>query len=368
MGWVFTPRTPVRGTEEPVGDRPSRSAETAPRPDRRAGRPSRTGPRRQATTAGSTTTAARPAEAAIGRRADASDSQPGQTRSRQERPRPPRHPNGSRQGCRGTADQGHQGHQGGEGQGQEGRPKAAKAGEGDQGGRSRPRPPRRRSRPRRPPRRRRPRSREAQPRRPRRRKKPEEGDGHQGDQEGAAKARRKAAGSKSSEEDRRRQGAGPRAPRAGKGSAPRRQPRPGGARPRRRHRSRVEALNDPMTFLTFVADHPVGSTFDGTVVSFTSHGAHIDVGGMLCHVPLRGLRRSAAQQGPLRSSPRGRPVTFVAGVARRRRAAGPSSRCPASRRLSRSPRPVARLGAPSDNLGTRAEPTTTCPIATPSSS
>ncbi len=44
-----------------------------------------------------------------------------------------------------------------------------------------------------------------------------------------------------------------------------------------------------MTFLTFVADHPVGSTLEGTVVSFTSHGAHIDVGGMLCHIPLRGL-------------------------------------------------------------------------------
>ncbi len=49
------------------------------------------------------------------------------------------------------------------------------------------------------------------------------------------------------------------------------------------------ALNDPVTFLTFVADHPVGSTLEGTVVSFTSHGAHVDVGGMLCHVPLRGL-------------------------------------------------------------------------------
>ena len=54
-----------------------------------------------------------------------------------------------------------------------------------------------------------------------------------------------------------------------------------------------EALNDPMTFLTFVADHPVGSSLDGTVVAFTSHGAHIDVGGMLCHVPLRGLARPA---------------------------------------------------------------------------
>ena len=50
-----------------------------------------------------------------------------------------------------------------------------------------------------------------------------------------------------------------------------------------------EALNDSMTFITFVAEHPIGSTFEGVVASFTSHGAHVDVGGMLCHVPLRGL-------------------------------------------------------------------------------
>jgi hypothetical protein len=49
------------------------------------------------------------------------------------------------------------------------------------------------------------------------------------------------------------------------------------------------ALNDPMTFLTFVADHPIGSRFDGTVVSFTSHGAHVDVGTMRAHIPLAGL-------------------------------------------------------------------------------
>ncbi|HUY65559.1 MAG TPA: S1 RNA-binding domain-containing protein [Acidimicrobiales bacterium] len=49
------------------------------------------------------------------------------------------------------------------------------------------------------------------------------------------------------------------------------------------------ALNDPMTFLTFVADHPIGSRFDGTVVSFTSHGAHVDVGDMRAHIPLAGL-------------------------------------------------------------------------------
>ncbi len=50
-----------------------------------------------------------------------------------------------------------------------------------------------------------------------------------------------------------------------------------------------EALNDPLTFLNFVAENPVGSTLDGVVTAFTSHGAHIDVGGMICHVPLRGL-------------------------------------------------------------------------------
>jgi hypothetical protein len=49
------------------------------------------------------------------------------------------------------------------------------------------------------------------------------------------------------------------------------------------------ALNDPMTFLTFVADHPIGSRFDGMVVSFTSHGAHVDVGNMRAHIPLAGL-------------------------------------------------------------------------------
>ena len=63
----------------------------------------------------------------------------------------------------------------------------------------------------------------------------------------------------------------------------------GGRRPPRE----LLALNDPMAFLTFITEHPVGSTFEGTVVSFTSHGAHIEVGGMLCHVPLHGLARTA---------------------------------------------------------------------------
>jgi ribosomal protein S1 len=48
-----------------------------------------------------------------------------------------------------------------------------------------------------------------------------------------------------------------------------------------------------MTFLTFVANHPIGSKFKGTVASFTSHGAHIDVDGMKAHVPLSRLGRPA---------------------------------------------------------------------------
>jgi hypothetical protein len=49
------------------------------------------------------------------------------------------------------------------------------------------------------------------------------------------------------------------------------------------------AVNDPLTFLTFVSEHPIGSTVEGTVSSFVSHGAMVDVGGMQCYVPLAGL-------------------------------------------------------------------------------
>jgi len=82
-----------------------------------------------------------------------------------------------------------------------------------------------------------------------------------------------------------------------------------------------EALNDPMTFLTFVADHPVGSTLDGTVVAYTSHGAHIDVGGMLCHVPLRGLARPAPKRArQVLAKGETRPFVLVSLDAARRRA------------------------------------------------
>jgi len=62
----------------------------------------------------------------------------------------------------------------------------------------------------------------------------------------------------------------------------------GGSR-RRRRPEPPAAVNDPLTFLTFVTDNPVGSTVEGTVASFVSHGAMVDVGGMLCYLPLSGL-------------------------------------------------------------------------------
>jgi hypothetical protein len=67
-------------------------------------------------------------------------------------------------------------------------------------------------------------------------------------------------------------------------------------RSKRRRRSKVPppAVNEPLAFINFVATHPMGSVVEGEVASFTSHGAMVDVeipdGGILhCYVPLAGL-------------------------------------------------------------------------------
>jgi Zc3h12a-like Ribonuclease NYN domain len=54
------------------------------------------------------------------------------------------------------------------------------------------------------------------------------------------------------------------------------------------------AVNEPLSFINFVAAFPVGSTVEGEVVSFTSHGAMVDVslpdGGFLhCYIPLSAM-------------------------------------------------------------------------------
>lgn len=65
---------------------------------------------------------------------------------------------------------------------------------------------------------------------------------------------------------------------------------------RRRRTVPPPAVNDPLTFLTFVSEHPVGSLVEGTVASFTSHGAMVDVGDMRCYTPLAGLGRPAPKR------------------------------------------------------------------------
>jgi hypothetical protein len=52
---------------------------------------------------------------------------------------------------------------------------------------------------------------------------------------------------------------------------------------------RPEAVNAPMPFITFIAEHPLGASVDGLVDSFTSHGAVVIVGDVRCYVPLSGL-------------------------------------------------------------------------------
>jgi hypothetical protein len=54
------------------------------------------------------------------------------------------------------------------------------------------------------------------------------------------------------------------------------------------------AVNDPLAFIRFVANHSLGGELEGSVVSFTSHGAMVDVdlpetGVLHCYIPLRAL-------------------------------------------------------------------------------
>jgi hypothetical protein len=50
-----------------------------------------------------------------------------------------------------------------------------------------------------------------------------------------------------------------------------------------------EAVNDPLPFITFIAEHRLGTEVEGRVESFTSHGAFVEVAGARCYVPVSGL-------------------------------------------------------------------------------
>jgi hypothetical protein len=64
---------------------------------------------------------------------------------------------------------------------------------------------------------------------------------------------------------------------------------------RRRSRATVadapppEAINEPLPFITFIAEHPLGTEVEGTVDSFTSHGAFVTADGARCYAPVSGL-------------------------------------------------------------------------------
>jgi hypothetical protein len=64
--------------------------------------------------------------------------------------------------------------------------------------------------------------------------------------------------------------------------------------PKRRSSTPPPAVNEPLAFITFVATYPVGTTLEGEVVSFTSHGAMVDValpdgGNLHCYIPLSAM-------------------------------------------------------------------------------
>src|SRR5690606_3713215 len=56
---------------------------------------------------------------------------------------------------------------------------------------------------------------------------------------------------------------------------------------KKRARKPLEALTAPLPFIEFVGAHPVGSTVQGVVGRFSSHGAYVTASGARCYVPLK---------------------------------------------------------------------------------
>ena len=81
----------------------------------------------------------------------------------------------------------------------------------------------------------------------------------------------------------------------GKGKAePPAKPAQGSSNNRKKRTAPPPAVNEPLSFINFVAAFGVGNTVEGEVVSFTSHGAMVDVslpdGGVLhCYIPLSAM-------------------------------------------------------------------------------
>ncbi|HWD73115.1 MAG TPA: S1 RNA-binding domain-containing protein [Actinomycetota bacterium] len=63
----------------------------------------------------------------------------------------------------------------------------------------------------------------------------------------------------------------------------------GGRRRRRGAGPPPQAVNDPLTFIRFIAEHPLGEQLDGEVEGFTSHGAFVRIEDAQAYVPVSGL-------------------------------------------------------------------------------
>ncbi len=73
-----------------------------------------------------------------------------------------------------------------------------------------------------------------------------------------------------------------------------RRARPQRVQPQKQRATPPPAVNEPLAFINFVAAFTVGSTIEGEVVSFTSHGAMVDValpggGALHCYIPLTAM-------------------------------------------------------------------------------
>ena len=51
----------------------------------------------------------------------------------------------------------------------------------------------------------------------------------------------------------------------------------------------ADPVNEPLAFITFIAAHRLGSEVTGTVESFASHGAFVDIDGARCYLPLAAM-------------------------------------------------------------------------------
>ena len=71
--------------------------------------------------------------------------------------------------------------------------------------------------------------------------------------------------------------------------APTRAPRAGTKAAPAKTTTAPQAANDPMTFISFIVDHPLGGEIEALVEAFSSHGAVARVGELRAYVPLSGL-------------------------------------------------------------------------------